>query len=68
MGNFKWIDKIFLWAVLIGALNWGSIAFFGYNFVEKLFTLLTIGAYVNWAYYLVGIAAVVAIFRAFTKK
>jgi uncharacterized membrane protein YuzA (DUF378 family) len=43
--------------VLIGALNWGAVAL-GINIVKSVFEKLSIGKYTNYAYVLVGLAAI----------
>ena len=35
--NLKWLDYTTLTLVIIGAINWGLIGFFGFNLVTFLF-------------------------------
>ena len=54
-----WLHFIALTLVLVGALNWGLIGFFGYNLVESL----GLGAdLVNLVYVLVGLSAIYLMF------
>ncbi|HET7673851.1 MAG TPA: DUF378 domain-containing protein [Candidatus Saccharimonadales bacterium] len=53
------VDKIAMWVLIIGGLNWGAVGLFDYNLVEKLF-----GVDSNWTkavYIVVGIAALLGI-------
>lgn len=55
----NFIDKLAMWVLIIGGLNWGSIGLFDYNVVEKIF-----GVDSNWTrgvYVVVGIAALLGI-------
>jgi uncharacterized membrane protein YuzA (DUF378 family) len=59
------ISMIACFILIIGALNWLTIGFVGYNFVQDLF-----GKYSNYVYMLVGLAGVYALGRKivwFTK-
>ncbi len=49
---YIWLHIVTISLVLIGALNWGSIGLFSYNFVNKLFK-----SYSVYIYILVGLAA-----------
>lgn len=51
----KFIDKLALILVIIGALNWGSVGLFGFDCVAFLFGGQT-GAIARIVYSLVGIA------------
>jgi uncharacterized protein len=52
----KWLDPIAFILVVLGALNWGLVALLKFNLVS---TLLGAGTQLeNWAYILVGVAAV----------
>jgi len=50
---YIWLHIVTITLVLIGALNWGSIGLFSYNFVNKIFK-----SYSIYIYILVGLAAV----------
>jgi hypothetical protein len=50
---YVWLHIITITLVLIGAINWGSIGLFSYNFIDKIFK-----SYSIYIYILVGIAAV----------
>jgi len=50
---YIWLHIVTISLVLIGALNWGSIGLFSYNFVSKIFK-----SYSIYIYILVGLAAV----------
>jgi uncharacterized membrane protein YuzA (DUF378 family) len=58
--GWKVIDVIAYVLVLIGALNWGLIGFFGFNLVSALFGEMTVLSRVVYA--LVGLAAIYNIF------
>lgn len=49
------LDKIVLGLVVIGAINWGLIGFFGFNLVAAIFGEMTILS--RFVYMLVGISA-----------
>ena len=50
---YIWLHIVTISLVLIGALNWGSIGMFSYNFVAKLFKSFSV-----YVYILIGLAAV----------
>lgn len=50
----KTLDIISLILVVIGAINWGLIGFFGFNLVDSLFG--TMSSFSRIVYALVGIA------------
>lgn len=53
------VDKIAMWVLIIGGLNWGAVGLFDYNVVEKVF-----GVDSNWTkavYIVVGVAALLGI-------
>ncbi len=56
MSKLSMIDWIALVLVIVGALNWGLIGFFGFNLVEAIFGDMT--TVIKIVYDLVGIAAV----------
>lgn len=60
MSTFDWIAWIL---VIIGALNWGLVAF-NYNLVAVLFG----SALAQWVYGLVGLAGLYLLFQAIAKK
>lgn len=62
MSTLEWIVFIL---VVIGALNWGLIGFFGYNVVESI---LGMGTLTSIVYDLVGLAALYKIYVCFLKK
>lgn len=51
----KLLEKIALWLVLIGALNWGLIGALDFNLVEKIFGT---SLFTTIIYVLVGISAI----------
>ena len=65
----KFIDKLALILVIIGALNWGSVGLFGFDCVAFLFGGQT-GAFARVIYSLVGISGLWCIsllFRDFDR-
>ena len=52
------LSMIACFILIIGALNWLTIGFVGYNFVQDLF-----GKYSNYVYMLVGLAGLYALAR-----
>lgn len=50
----KIIDKIALLLVIIGAINWGLIGFFGFNLVDSIFGEMSVVSRIIYA--LVGIS------------
>ena len=60
------INKLACVLVIIGALNWGLVGFFGFDLVAFLFGL---GSWLSMIVYdLVGISAVWCIIRYFNRK
>lgn len=55
----KYVKLVSYLLVIIGALNWGFIGFFGLDLVAKLFGDMTIWARIVYA--LVGISALVSL-------
>ncbi|EJP6473836.1 DUF378 domain-containing protein [Clostridium sp. FAM 1755] len=53
------LDIISLTLVIIGAINWGLIGFFGFNFVEVFFGNMS--AFSRILYAIIGIAGLYAI-------
>ena len=41
----KIVDRIALVLVIIGAINWGLIGFFGFNLVDSIFGTMSIVLY-----------------------
>ena len=56
------VDWIAIILVFVGALNWGSIGVFDFNFVAALFGLMT--TLTRIIYILVGLAGIYLIFAA----
>jgi uncharacterized membrane protein YuzA (DUF378 family) len=52
------VSMIACFIIIIGALNWLTIGFVGYNFVEDLF-----GKSSNYIYMVVGLAGLYALIR-----
>ncbi|MDZ7586689.1 MAG: DUF378 domain-containing protein [Patescibacteria group bacterium] len=52
--DVKLLRTISKWLVLIGAVNWGLIGLFNYNFVSAILGSWPI--LVKWGYILVGVA------------
>lgn len=65
MKKYKWLDTLMLILLLIGGLNWGLVAVFKFDLVNWI----TFG--MTWLdttlKVLVGVSAVVGIFRFFKK-
>lgn len=65
MKKYKWLDTLMLVLLLIGGLNWGLVALFKFDLVNWI----TFG--MTWLdttlKVLVGVSAVVGIFRFFKK-
>ncbi len=64
------MNKVLMWIalilVIIGGLNWGLVGFFDFDVVAAIFgTMSTVSRII---YDLVGIAAIVMIFKAATMK
>jgi uncharacterized membrane protein YuzA (DUF378 family) len=64
---YRWniFDVLMSTLLIIGGLNWGSIALFDFNFVSALFGADTPAA--NAIYLLVGLAALYVFFVGFTR-
>lgn len=60
----KTIVKILAILVIIGGINWGLVGLFNFNLVDAIFGF---GIIARVIYVLVGIGAVVELFRAFKK-
>ena len=52
--DVKLLRAISKWLVLIGAVNWGLVGLFDYNFVSAI--LGSLPALIKWVYILVGVA------------
>jgi len=63
MKKFTWFDWLALTVVIIGALNWGLVGFFNYNFVNALFG----SALGRVIYALVGLTGLYTIFLGVSK-
>ncbi len=61
----KVIDKIALVLIIIGAINWGLIGFFGFNLVDSIFGSMSIISRIIYA--LVGISGLWGIKLLFDK-
>ena len=61
----KIIDRIALVLVIIGAINWGLIGFFGFNLVDSIFGTMSIVSRI--IYTLVGIAGLYSIKFLFNR-
>ena len=61
----KVIDKIALVLVIIGAINWGLVGIFNFNFVDTIFGAMSIISRI--IYILVGISGLWAIKLLFNK-
>ncbi len=55
-GIWKSLDCVSYALIIIGALNWGLVGFFGFNLVAAIFGAMTIPSRIVYA--LVGLAAV----------
>jgi uncharacterized membrane protein YuzA (DUF378 family) len=64
------MNKVLMWIalilVIIGGLNWGLVGFFDFDLVATLFGVMSTVSRVIYA--LVGIAAIVMIFKAGKMK
>lgn len=65
MKKMKWMHELIFALVVIGALNWGLIGAFNFNLVTFLFGT---GSLARAVYILVGLAALVKIFKIFGKR
>jgi uncharacterized protein len=63
MGLFGWIIFIL---VVIGGINWGLIGLFNFDLVAAIFGEMSLVARI--VYTLVGLSALVMLFKAFMKK
>jgi hypothetical protein len=61
MSKLDWVAWVL---VLVGALNWGLVAF-DYNLVEMLFG---VGMLTQWIYGLVGLSGLYFVWMGLTKK
>lgn len=64
---YRWtgLDVLMSTILIIGGLNWGSIALFNYNFVSGLFGVDT--SVTNAIYLIVGVAALYVFFVGFSR-
>ena len=62
----KIIDRIALILVIIGAINWGLIGFFGFNLVDTIFGTMTFLS--RTIYALVGLSGLWSIKILFDEK
>ena len=62
MDRLNFLDWLSLILVIIGALNWGAIGLFDYNFVAAIFGVAT--TITRVIYVLVGLAGLYIIFAA----
>ena len=60
---FDWIALVL---IIIGALNWGLIGFFGFNLVDFLFGTMSIISRIIYA--IVGLAAIYVAWRSTTVE
>jgi uncharacterized membrane protein YuzA (DUF378 family) len=58
---YIWLHIVTISLVLIGALNWGSIGLFSYNFVSKIFK-----SYSDYIYILVYLATVHLVYNRYS--
>lgn len=58
------LTHIFVLLAAIGALNWGTIALFNFNIVERLASLVGVPSLAHIIYILVGIAGLIALVHA----
>ncbi len=65
MGKMSTLDWISFVLLVIGGLNWGLVGAFNFDLVQAIFGANVVSDIV---YILVGIAAIVAIISAATKK
>lgn len=56
------IERIALWLVLIGALNWGLVAL-GFNLVSWITNLIMLPVLANVIYILIGISAIIVFIK-----
>lgn len=59
--NMKGLQKIAKILVIIGAINWGLIGFFGFNLVTAIFSSMT--GLESIVYMLVGLSGVLMLFN-----
>lgn len=61
----KTMKKIWMfafWLTIVGAINWGLVGAFDFNFVAWIF-----GRFVEWAYIVVGLSGLFLLFNIFKK-
>lgn len=63
MAKMTWLDQIANVLLLAGGLNWGAIAAFNMNLVEKFLPSMS-----NIVYLLVGVSAVYIAYRGYVQK
>lgn len=66
--KFKMLNRIALWLITIGAINWLSVALLDTNIVETVLNAINLGGYANWIHTLVGAAGVWAIYLLLSKQ
>lgn len=66
MKNLNTLDWIALVLVIIGALNWGLVGFFGLDLVKAIFGDMSLLSRIIYA--LVGLSGLYMLVMAFSKK
>jgi uncharacterized membrane protein YuzA (DUF378 family) len=66
MGEMNWFGWLTSILVIIGALNWGLVGFFGFDLVAAIFGAGSMGARI--IYDLVGLSAIAVIVHMIKSK
>jgi hypothetical protein len=66
MAKMQWWEHILLWLVVIGALNWGLVGVFSFNFVDWLFGVRSVASIV--VYVLIGIGGIIALISIYANR
>lgn len=62
----SFVEKTVFVLVVLGAFNWGLVGVFDYNVVSHVFG--AVPTFVQVLYILIGLAAVVTVFKRYVKK
>lgn len=62
----SFVEKTVFVLVVVGAFNWGLVGVFGYDVVAHVFG--NVPAFAKVLYVLIGLSAVVTVFKKFVKK
>ncbi|HBG81623.1 TPA: DUF378 domain-containing protein [candidate division CPR2 bacterium] len=71
MGKLNWLDWLAYTLVIVGAINWGLIGFFGFDLVAAIFgggATNTFSVLPRVIYAVVGLAGLYLIYVLFVKE